>query len=62
MESGEFLEGCSGVAVPVLLDGRPIGGVGIIAPTSRAGARQLEAWGRLLVSLVTADQSKEKRA
>ena len=62
VESGEFLEGCSGVAVPVLLDGRPIGGVGIIAPTSRAGARQLEAWGRLLVSLVTADQSKEKRA
>lgn len=50
-ESGEFLEGCSGVAIPVLIDGRPVGAIGIVAPSSRAGARQLDTWGRLLLSL-----------
>jgi len=52
-EIGEFLEGVSGVAVPIMVDGRPVGSVGIVAPSSRAGARQLETWGRLLVSLTS---------
>jgi DNA-binding IclR family transcriptional regulator len=52
-ESGEFLEGCSGVAVPVLVDSRPVGAIGIIAPSSRAGVRQLDTWGRMLVSLTS---------
>lgn len=50
-EIGEFLEGCSAVAVPIMVDGRPLGAIGIVAPTSRAGVRQLDAWGRLLLSL-----------
>jgi DNA-binding IclR family transcriptional regulator len=61
-EVGEFIEGCSGVAVPVLHNGRPIGAVGVVAPTSRAGTRQLEAWGRLLVELTQQETNKEKRA
>lgn len=61
IEAGEFLEGCSGVAVPILTGGRPVGAIGIVAPSSRAGARQLDSWGRMLLSL-TNEEKKERRA
>lgn len=61
-ETGEFIEGCSGVAVPIFANGRPIGAIGVVAPTSRAGIRQLEAWGRVLTGLTEQETTKEKRA
>jgi DNA-binding IclR family transcriptional regulator len=61
-EIGEFIEGCSGVAVPIFINGRPLGAIGVVAPSSRAGIRQLEAWGRLLVGLTEQENKKEKRA
>jgi DNA-binding IclR family transcriptional regulator len=53
LESDEFIEGVSGVAVAIVFEFRPIGVLAVIAPSLRAGPQQLDAWGRMLVSLVS---------
>jgi DNA-binding IclR family transcriptional regulator len=52
VESGEFLTGVSGVAVPVLVGGQPLGAIGVVGPTSRCKRRQLDVYGRLTRDLL----------
>jgi DNA-binding IclR family transcriptional regulator len=48
-EQDEYVEGVSGVAVPVLFDGdRPLSGLGVVGPTSRL-AGQIQSLGALLL-------------
>jgi DNA-binding IclR family transcriptional regulator len=48
-EQDEYIEGVSGVAVPVLFDGdRPLAAIGVVGPTSRL-AGQIESLGALLL-------------
>lgn len=48
-EQDEYIEGVSGVAVPVLFDGdRPLAALGVVGPTSRLSG-QIEALGGLLL-------------
>lgn len=52
VESGEFLTGVSGVAVPVLVGGQPLGAIAVVGPTSRCKRRQLDMYGRLTRDLL----------
>jgi DNA-binding IclR family transcriptional regulator len=49
IDDGEFLEGTSGVAVPVVLVGdRPAGAIGIVGPSTRLSVETLHALGATL--------------
>jgi DNA-binding IclR family transcriptional regulator len=53
-EKDEFLEGASGVAVPVIYeDGRPLAAIGVVGPTSRLATR-IPALGGLLLEMTAA--------
>lgn len=61
VESGEFLTGVSGVAVPVLVGERPLGAIGVVGPTSRCNRRLLGTYGRLIRELL-AEEHKARKA
>ncbi len=60
VESGEFLAGVSGVAVPVLVGDRPLGAIGIVGPTSRCNRRRLDVFGRLIRELLAGEHKARK--
>ena len=54
VEQDEYIEGVSGVAVPVVLEsGRPLAALGVVGPTSRM-AGKIPGIGRLLLEHTSA--------
>lgn len=51
VESDEYIAGVSGVAVPVAIDGRPLGAVAIIVPTARGSKARLAELGAMLAAV-----------
>lgn len=55
VEQDEFVEGVSGVAVPVLSDGnRPAGAIGVVGPSTRLQAAELSRIGQILLDATRA--------
>ncbi|MFV2018525.1 IclR family transcriptional regulator [Micromonospora sp. LOL_023] len=61
IESGEYLVGVAGVAVPVTVDGRVAGALAVIGPASRFMRRQLDRTGQLVRQQLTSASPGERR-
>lgn len=52
IESGEYLTGVAGVAVPLLVSGRVAGALAVVGPASRYPRRSLDRTGQLILRLL----------